>query len=82
MFAQTNKVIVVGNPAITNAPILNHNTPNIPNINIMILMKLSYCAKSISVHKLSERVENITGMTIWGNHQPLKVIDLYNCRIN
>ena len=77
------KVIVVGNPANTNALILNHNTPNIPNINITSLMKLDHNrAKSILAHKLSERVENITGMTIWGNHSTTQVPDLYNCRIN
>ena len=77
------KVIVVGNPANTNALILNHNTPNIPNINITSLMKLDHNrAKSILAHKLNERVENITGMTIWGNHSTTQVPDLYNCRIN
>ncbi len=77
------KVIVVGNPANTNALILNHNTPNIPNTNITSLMKLDHNrAKSILANKLNERVENITEMTIWGNHSTTQVPDLYNCKVN
>ena len=38
--SQTTKIIVIGNPANTNALILNYNTPNIPNSNITSLMKL------------------------------------------
>ena len=46
-------------------------------------MKLDHNrAKSILAHKLNEKVENITGMTIWGNHSTTQVPDLYNCRIN
>ena len=77
------KIIVVGNPANTNALILNHNTPSIPNSNITSLMKLDHNrAKSILSSKLGEKVEQIKNITIWGNHSTTQVPDVYNCNIN
>jgi len=80
---QSTKIIVVGNPANTNALILNHNTPSIPNSNITSLMKLDHNrAKSILSSKLGEKVEQIKKITIWGNHSTTQVPDLYNCNVN
>ncbi len=77
------KIIVVGNPANTNALILNYNTPSIPNKNITSLMKLDQNrAKSILASKLNEKVEDVKNMIIWGNHSTTQVPDLYNCTIN
>ncbi len=77
------KIIVVGNPANTNALILNHNTPSIPNSNITSLMKLDHNrAKSILSSKLGEKVEQIKNITIWGNHSTTQVPDVYNCNVN
>ena len=76
------KIVIVGNPANTNALIMNYNTPKIPNENITSLMKLDQNrAKSILATKLDERVENIKNMVIWGNHSTTQVPDLYNCVI-
>ena len=45
------KIIVVGNPANTNALIVSHHTPKIPSENITSLMRLDQNrAKSIFVH--------------------------------
>ena len=77
------KIIVVGNPANTNALILNYNTPKIPNKNITSLMKLDQNrAKSILASKLDMQVEEIHQMIIWGNHSTTQVPDLYNCNVN
>ena len=80
---QLTKIIVVGNPANTNALILNHNTPSIPNSNITSLMKLDHNrAKSILSSKLDKKVEQIKNMMIWGNHSTTQVPDLYNCNVD
>ncbi len=77
------KVIVVGNPANTNALILNYNTPNIPNQNITSLMKLDQNrAKSILASKMNTHVSKIKQMVIWGNHSTTQVPDLFNCNID
>jgi malate dehydrogenase len=79
----STKVIVVGNPANTNALILNYNTPSIPNENITSLMKLDQNrAKSILAEKINEQVEDIQQMIIWGNHSTTQVPDLSNCLLN
>ena len=80
---QSTKIIVVGNPANTNALILNHNTPSIPNSNITSLMKLDHNrGKSILSSKLGVKVEQIKNMMIWGNHSTTQVPDLYNCNVD
>ena len=80
--SKKTKIVIVGNPANTNALIMNYNTPKIPNENITSLMKLDQNrAKSILATKLDERVENIKNMVIWGNHSTTQVPDLYNCVI-
>ena len=77
------KVIVVGNPANTNALILNYNTPIIPNQNITSLMKLDQNrAKSILASKMNTHVSKIKQMVIWGNHSTTQVPDLFNCNID
>lgn len=77
------RVIVVGNPANTNALILNSNTPNIPNENITSLMKLDQNrAKSILASKLNQHVSSIKQMIIWGNHSTTQVPDLFHCTVN
>ena len=81
--SRSTKVIVVGNPANTNALILNYNTPSIPNENITSLMKLDQNrAKSILAEKINEQVEDIQQMIIWVNHSTTQVPDLSNCLLN
>tara|TARA_Y100000768_G_C23918393_1_gene653562 strand:+ start:120 stop:1085 length:966 start_codon:yes stop_codon:yes gene_type:complete len=81
--SQSTKIIVIGNPANTNALILNYNTPSIPNSNITSLMKLDQNrAKSILSSKLERKVDEIKNMVIWGNHSTTQVPDLYNCNVN
>jgi malate dehydrogenase len=81
--SSSTKIIVVGNPANTNALILNYNTPKLPNENITSLMKLDQNrAKSILASKLHKQVEEIHQMIIWGNHSTTQVPDLYNCKVD
>ena len=79
----STKVIIVGNPANTNALIMNYNTPDIPNSNVTSLMKLDHNrAKSILASHIGKKVESLMGMVIWGNHSTTQVPDLYNCSID
>ena len=57
MFKKT-KIVIVGNPANTNALIMNCNTPKIPNENITSLMKLDQNrAKSILAISLMKELK-------------------------
>merc|ERR1719213_1008698 len=66
---KTVKVLVVGNPANTNALICSHYAPSIPKANFSALTRLD---QSRAVSQLAERtgcqVEEVQKMTIWGNH--------------
>ena len=75
----TTKIIVVGNPANTNALIIEKNTKNIPTENISSLMRLDQNrAKSILSVKTDCRVEQISQLIVWGNHSATQYPDINN----
>lgn len=77
------KIIVVGNPANTNALIVQNFTPNIPVKNITSLMKLDQNrAKSILANQIEQQVENIFQLTIWGNHSTTQYPNIFDAIIN
>ena len=79
----TSKIIVVGNPANTNALIIEKNTKNIPTENISSLMRLDQNrAKSILSVKTDCRVEQISQLIVWGNHSATQYPDINNALIN
>ena len=79
----TTKIIVVGNPANTNALIIEKNTKNIPTENISSLMRLDQNrAKSILSVKTDCRVEQISQLIVWGNHSATQYPDINNALIN
>lgn len=69
-FAKKNvKVLVVGNPANTNALIASHYAPSIPKKNFTALTRLDQNrALSQLSDKLNVPVEDIKNVIIWGNH--------------
>ncbi len=69
-FASKNvRVLVVGNPANTNALIASHYAPSIPKKNFTALTRLDQNrALSQLSDKLSVPVEDIKNVIIWGNH--------------
>ncbi len=80
---KTTKVIVVGNPANTNALIVQHFAKNIPSENITSLMRLDQNrAKSILSTKLDQPVESISRLIVWGNHSATQYPDLDNALIS
>ena len=79
----STKIIVVGNPANTNALIIQKNAKNIESKNISSLMRLDQNrAKSILSTKTNCKVENIQQLIVWGNHSATQYPDISNCTIN
>ena len=76
------KVLVIGNPANTNALIVINNTPDINSKNISSMMRLDHNRAIAQVaQKLSKPVGDIKNMVIWGNHSGTQYPDLSHARI-
>jgi malate dehydrogenase len=77
------KVLVVGNPANTNALIAQHNAPDVPANRFTAMTRLDHNrALSQLAAKLSVPVTAIEKMTIWGNHSATQYPDLYTTQVN
>jgi malate dehydrogenase len=77
------KVLVVGNPANTNALITMSNAPDVPQERFTAMMRLDHNrAISQLANKLSVPVGQIKRMTTWGNHSPTQYPDLVNARVD
>ncbi len=76
------KVLVTGNPANTNALIAMRNAPDIPAERFNALTRLDHNrAKAQLAAKTGASVNDITHMTIWGNHSATQYPDLFNTLI-
>jgi malate dehydrogenase len=77
------KVLVVGNPANTNALIAAANAPDIPAQNFTAMMRLDHNrAKTQLAQKLNVPVSDVKKMTVFGNHSPTMYADLFNTEVN
>src|ERR1700757_1212432 len=77
------RVLVVGNPANTNALIAQRNAPDVPASRFTAMTRLDHNrAISQLAAKLSVPVTAIGHMTIWGNHSATQYPDLYNAVVN
>ncbi|MBT4521479.1 MAG: malate dehydrogenase [Halieaceae bacterium] len=77
------KVLVVGNPANTNALIAQRNAPDLDPRNFTAMTRLDHNrAKSQIAQKTGKTVSNISNMTIWGNHSATQYPDLFNTRVD
>ncbi|MDB2668046.1 malate dehydrogenase [Luminiphilus sp.] len=77
------KVLVVGNPANTNALIAMHNAPDIAGTQFTAMTRLDHNRAITQIaQKTGARTTDVTHMTIWGNHSATQYPDLYNTRIN
>ncbi len=73
------KVLVTGNPANTNALIAMRNAPDIPAERFNALTRLDHNrAIAQLAAKTGAGVNDITHMTIWGNHSATQYPDLFN----
>ncbi len=77
------KVLVVGNPANTNALIAQSAAPDLNPANFTAMTRLDHNrAMSQLSSKLDTTVANIKKMTIWGNHSSTQYPDLFNCQVD
>ncbi len=76
------RVLVVGNPANTNALIALSNAPDIPSERFTAMTRLDENrAVSQLATKLDVAVEDIDDLCIWGNHSPSMYPDLFNAKV-
>jgi malate dehydrogenase len=76
------KVLVTGNPANTNALIAMHNARDVPAERFNALTRLDHNrAKAQLAAKTGASVNDVTHMTIWGNHSATQYPDLFNALV-
>jgi len=65
------RVLVVGNPANTNAYIAMKSAPSLPKKNFTAMLRLDHNrALSLLAAKSGKPVDAIEKLTVWGNHSP------------
>jgi len=72
------KILVVGNPANTNALIGKHAAKNESQLWMAMTMLDSSRARSVLSKKLDTGIAKISKMIIWGNHSPTMYPDFEN----
>lgn len=76
------KVLVVGNPANTNALITQRNAPDLDPRNFTAMTRLDHNRAMTQIaQKTGTTVNDVTNMTIWGNHSATQYPDLFNARV-
>jgi malate dehydrogenase len=77
------KVLVVGNPANTNALITQRNAPSINPRNFTAMMRLDHNrAKTQIAQKTGTTVDDVSNVIVWGNHSATQFPDLFNTKVN
>ncbi|MFD1506667.1 malate dehydrogenase [Georgenia yuyongxinii] len=76
------KVLVVGNPANTNALIAQRNAPDVPADRFTAMTRLDHNrALSQLASKTGAAVSEIKDLTIWGNHSATQYPDIFHATI-
>ncbi|MBT8088105.1 MAG: malate dehydrogenase [Gammaproteobacteria bacterium] len=76
------RVLVVGNPANTNALITSSNAPDIDARNFTAMTRLDHNrAKAQLAAKTNSHVNDIRRMTIWGNHSATQYPDISHASV-
>jgi malate dehydrogenase len=77
------KVLVVGNPANTNALIAQSHAPDIPRDRFTAMTRLDHNRALAQIaQKLTVGVDAIEQLTIWGNHSATQYPDAYTAKVN
>lgn len=77
------KVLVVGNPANTNALIAQQNAPDLDPNCFTAMVRLDHNrALSQLAEKTGKHSSDITKMTIWGNHSSTQYPDLHQAKVD
>jgi malate dehydrogenase len=81
--ADNVKILVVGNPANTNALIAQSNAPDVPRERFNAMTRLDHNrAIAQLAKKAGAAVAAITNMGVWGNHSPSMFPDLFNAKVS
>ncbi|MBC8194518.1 MAG: malate dehydrogenase [Acidimicrobiia bacterium] len=76
------RVLVVGNPANTNCLIAMNNAPDVPDERFTAMTRLDHNrALTQAAGKLGVSVNDVSRMTIWGNHSATQYPDLFRCEV-
>lgn len=77
------KVLVVGNPANTNSLIAQRNAPDINPRQFTAMTRLDHNrALSQIANKTGTTINDVTCMTIWGNHSATQYPDLHEAKVD
>ena len=76
------KVLVVGNPANTNALIAQRNAPNLDPRNFTAMTRLDHNrAMAQLAAKAGKHVSDVEGLCIWGNHSATQYPDIHRASV-
>jgi malate dehydrogenase len=76
------KVLVVGNPANTNALIAQSNAPDLDPRQFTAMTRLDHNRAVTQIaQRLGASVADVQRMTIWGNHSTTQYPDLFHCDV-
>ncbi len=76
------KILVVGNPANTNAYIAMKNAPNLKPDNFSAMLRLDHNrALSQVAQKLSQPISRVKKIIVWGNHSGTQYPDLSHAMV-
>ena len=77
------RVLVVGNPANTNALIAKSNAPDVPADRFTAMTRLDHNrAVAQLAKKLGVSVADVKKLTIWGNHSATQYPDVFHAEVN
>ena len=77
------KILVVGNPANTNALIAMHNAPSIDPKQFTSMMRLDHDRSIAQVaNKYETNINEVKKIIVWGNHSNTQVPDLSNTEVS
>jgi malate dehydrogenase len=80
--ADNVRILVVGNPANTNALIALSNAPDIPSERFSAMTRLDENrAVAQLAAKLGVGVDAVQDLVVWGNHSPTMFPDLFNAKV-
>jgi malate dehydrogenase len=81
--AKSIKVLVVGNPANTNALIAQRNAPSINPRQFTAMTRLDHNRSMTQIaQKTNQSINDVKRMTIWGNHSATQYPDLHHSLID
>jgi malate dehydrogenase len=77
------KVLVVGNPANTNALIAMKNAPSLKPQQFTAMMRLDHNRSLTQIaQKVGKPVSSVKKMTIWGNHSATQYPDVFHAEVD